>query len=156
MLRAPDARQALEGRLRRQSLPPPLARRARSSLAAADGHTTSPIARHLALDVTTVRLWRHRWLACAPLPRADLSVEARRSAVPRAGRRVQITADQRCTSMVLACAVPAEAHRPIRQWSGRELAADVVTRGIVPQMSRRHAARRLTKGSSNPTCVAPG
>jgi len=37
-----------------------------------------------------------RWGACAPMPLADRTVEERLSAGPRAGRPVQITADQRC------------------------------------------------------------
>src|SRR5688572_33004675 len=91
-----DLRQELQALLRRHSLPQQLALRARIILAAADGANNSQIARHLDLDVDTVRLWRQRWLAFAPIPLADLSVEERLSDVPRSGRPVQITAEQRC------------------------------------------------------------
>ncbi len=148
---APDVRQALEGLLRRHSLPQQLALRARIILAAAEGHNNSQIARHLDLDVNTVRLWRQRWLAFAPIPLADLSVEERLSDVPRSGRPVQITADQRCNIVALACEAPANANRPIHQWTGREIADEVVKRGIVPKISGRHAARLLKKGLSNRT-----
>jgi putative transposase len=151
VLLAPDIRQALEGLLRRHALPQQLALRTRIILAAADGHNNSQIARHLDLDVDTVRLWRQRWLACTPIPRSDLSVAARLSDVPRSGRPIQITADQRCQIGALACEAPADAHRPISQWTGREIADEVIKRGIVPKLSGRHAARLLKKGSSNRT-----
>ncbi|GAC1564500.1 MAG: hypothetical protein NVS2B7_38480 [Herpetosiphon sp.] len=143
---ASDVRQELEGLRRRHSLPHQLALRLRIILAAADGVNNSQIARRLELDVDTVRLWRQRWLAFAPIPYTDLSVEERLSDVPRAGRPVQITADQRCQIVALACEIPTDAQRPISQWTGREIADEVVKRGILPTLSARHAARLLKKG----------
>src|SRR5687768_12153265 len=101
VLRTSDVRQAVQGLLRRQSLPQQLALRARIILAAADGNNNSQIARHLDLDVDTVPLWRQRWLAFASIPLVDLSVQERLSDVPRSGRPVQITADQRCQIVAL-------------------------------------------------------
>jgi putative transposase len=143
----PELRQDLEGLVRRHSLSQQLARRARIILAAADGSNNSQIARQFALDVDTVRLWRQRWLAFTPIPLTDLSVEERLSDVPRSGRPVQITADQRCQIVALACAAPDQSGRPISQWTGREIADEVVKRGIVPKISGRHAARLLKKGT---------
>jgi putative transposase len=151
VLLAPDVRQAVEGLLRRHSLPQQLALRTRIILAAADGNNNSQIARQLDLDVDTVRLWRQRWLAFAPIPLSDLAVEERLSDVPRSGRPVQITADQRCQIVALACEAPTTSARPISQWTGREIAAEVVKRGIVPKLSGRHAARLLKKGISSRT-----
>jgi putative transposase len=151
VLLAPDVRQAVEGLLRRHSLPQQLALRTRIILAAADGNNNSQIARQLDLDVDTVRLWRQRWLAFAPIPLSDLAVEERLSDVPRSGRPVQITADQRCQIVALACEAPTTSERPISQWTGREIAAEVVKRGIVPKLSGRHAARLLKKGISSRT-----
>jgi hypothetical protein len=37
------------------------------------------------------------------------------------------------------------------QWTGREIAAEIVERGIVPALSPRHAARLLKRGTSGPT-----
>jgi putative transposase len=146
---SPDVRQQLDALLRRHSLPQQLSLRARIIHAAAGGANNSQIARLLDLDVDTVRRWRIRWLAFAPIPLADLSLEERLSDVPRSGRPIQITAQQRCQIVALACEAPTEAGRPISQWTGREIADEVVKRGIVPKISDRHAARLLKKGISS-------
>ena len=144
-----EVRQQLDALLRRHALPQQLALRARIIHAAADGANNSQIARLLNLDVDTVRRWRIRWLAFAPIPLADLALEERLRDVPRAGRPIQITAQQRCQIVALACEAPKEAGRPISQWTGREIADEVVKRGIVPKISDRHAARLLKKGISS-------
>ncbi len=146
---APKVRQDLEALLRRRSLPQQLALRTRIILAAADGANNSQNARLLDLEVDTVRLWRTRWLAFAPIPCSDLSLEERLSDVPRSGRPIQITPEQRCQIVALACEAPQETGRPISQWTGREIADEVVKRGILPKISDRHAARLLKKGISN-------
>ena len=151
-----DVRQALEAVLRRHSLPQQLALRARIILAAADGCNNSQIARLLDLDVDTVRLWRQRWRAFMPVPFSDLSLEERLGDVPRSGRPASITADQHCQIVAVACEAPARSGRPISQWTGREIADEVVKRGIVPKISSRHAARLLKKGISNRTSAATG
>jgi transposase len=146
---APEVRQDLEALLRRHSLPQQLAVRARIILAAADGENNSQIARLLDLDVDTVRLWRSRWLSFAPIPLSEFSLDERLSDVPRSGRPIQITAEQRCQIVALACEAPKDAGRPISQWTGREIADEVVKRGILPTISPRHAARLLKKGISS-------
>ncbi len=50
--------------------------------------------------------------------------------------------------VVLACEQPKE--RPISHWTGREIAEEVMRRGIVAHISPRHAARLLKKGTSSP------
>ena len=153
---APEVRQDLEALLRRHSLPQQLALRARIILAAADGANNSQIARLLDLEVDTVRRWRSRWLAFAPIPLSEFSLDERLSDVPRSGRPIQISAEQRCQIVALACEAPKDAGRPIAQWTGREIADEVVKRGILPTISPRHAARLLKKGISNRISAATG
>ena len=153
---SPEVRLELEVLLRRRSLAQQLALRARIILAAADGANNSQIARSLGLETDTVRLWRTRWLSFAPIPLSDFSLNERLSDVPRSGRPIQITPEQRCQIVALACEAPKEAGRPISQWTGREIAAEVVKRGIVPKISSRHAARLLKKGSSNRISAVTG
>jgi putative transposase len=121
-----------------------VALRARIILEADAGKNNSQIARELGLSVETVRAWRKRWLALQSVALTDLSVQDRLSDVPRPGRRSQISAEQLCQLVAMACEQPKE--RPISQWTGREIADEAMSRGIVKQISPRHAARLLKKG----------
>jgi putative transposase len=56
-----------------------------------------------------------------------------------------------CQIEQLACEAPEKAGRPISQWTGREIADELVTRGIVETISARHAARLLKKGDCSRT-----
>ena len=117
-------------------------------LGAADGERNAEIARELAVSVDTVRSWRMRWIALQAVSLEDLSVSERLTDIPRPGRPSEITAEQTCQIVALACEQPKE--RPISQWTGREIADEVIRRGILPKISPRHAARVLKKGISNP------
>ncbi|MDQ5853198.1 MAG: helix-turn-helix domain-containing protein, partial [Chloroflexota bacterium] len=107
------------------------------------------IARQLNVSLDMVRRWRERWLVCQAASLEDLPVADRLSDAPRPGTPVRITADQVAKIVALACAPPADAQRPISQWTSRELAAEIEQRGIVPKISGRHAARLLKRGISN-------
>ena len=61
------------------------------------------------------------------------------AAVPGLDKVAQITAEQICQMMALACEQPQD--RPISRWKGREIAEEVMARGIMKQISPRHAAR---------------
>lgn len=133
-----------------------VALRARIVLAAAQGHANAQIARELEINVDTARLWRDRWVGLQGINLETLSVAERLQDAPRPGVQPRITAEQRCQIAALACEAPAKAGRPISQWTGREIAAEVMARGIVEQISPRHAARLLKKGGSNRTGSAIG
>src|SRR5215207_529580 len=127
-------RQELLVLTRAHRTPQQLALRAQLVLAAADGANNAQIARQYAVTVDTARLWRARWLGFQPLPLADLSVEERLSDVPRTGRPTQISAEAVCHIAALACEAPSLTGRPISQWSAREVADEIVARGILPQI----------------------
>ena len=151
-----EERHELEALVRRPSAPQQLVLRARIILLAADGANNSQIARQLAVDVGTPRLWRGRWLGLAAVPLAELSVAERLEDAPRSGGPCRITGEQVCQITALACAAPQGSGRPISQWSGRELADEIVKRGIVDTISPRHAARLLNRGRCSPTASATG
>ena len=151
-----EARQGLVALVRRRTSPQQIARRARIVLAAACGRTNAAVARAVGVDVETARLWRGRWVGLQPLALADLSVEARLADAPRSGKPRRIGAEQVCRIVALACEAPRASGRPISQWSGREVADEVVARGIVPAISPRHAARLLKKGTCSRTASATG
>ncbi len=138
--------QGLDALVRRHTAPQQVATRARIVLLAAEGLNNSQIARHLGLDVDTVRLWRQRWLAFQGVALADLSIEERLTDAPRPGRPAEITAEQVCQIVALACEAPRQSGRPISQWSQHEIADEIIRRGILPTISPRHAARLVKRG----------
>jgi transposase len=142
---ADEARQGLEKLVKRHSAQQQIALRGRIILAAADGTNNAQVARELGIGVETARLWRNRWLALEPIPLADLSIEERLEDLPRPGAPARITADQVCQIVAMACEEPEESGRPISHWTNREIADEIKKRGIVDQISPRHAARLLKR-----------
>ncbi len=141
---------------KRHGSPQQLVLRARIVLAAGEGKSNAEIARMLAVSVETVRLWRDRWTALQEISLKDRGIEERLADAPRPGAPARITAEQRCQMEVLACEAPSQSGRPISQWSGREIAEEMIQRGIVERISRRHAARLLKKGAFNRTVSVIG
>jgi transposase len=136
-------RKDLEAFLRRHSAPQQLVLRARIVLAAADGLNNSQVARTLGVSIPTARAWRDRWAGLQAVPEGDLDVTDRLADAPRPGRPPRITAEQVCRVVALACEAPATSGRPITHWSGREVADEIIKRGIVDRISPRHAGRLL-------------
>jgi putative transposase len=141
-----EERRELEALVRRRSTPQQIAERARIVLGAAEGHTNSAIARAQGIDVDTVRSWRARWFGSQAVSLEDLSVRERLEDLPRSGRPPEITDEQVCQIVALACEAPEISGRPISQWTGAEIAAEVMRRGIVKTISPRHARRLLKRG----------
>src|SRR6266571_1299061 len=96
-------RNELERVVRRHSTAQQMALRGRIILEANAGKNNSQIARELGLSVETVRAWRTRWLALQSVALADLSVQDRLSDAPRPGRKSQISAEQTCQLIAMAC-----------------------------------------------------
>ncbi len=151
-----EERRGLVALVRRHTTPQQVALRARIVLAAAEGRNNAAIAREFGGAIETARLWRGRWLGRQPVARGDLSVEERLADVPRSGKPSGISAAQVCRIVALACEAPGQSGRPISQWSGREVADEIVARGILPAISPRHAGRLLKRGPSSPIASATG
>ncbi len=132
------------------------AQRARIILAAAQGNSNAQIARELAINGDTVRLWRDRWVGLQGIDLQTLSIAERLQDAPRPGTPPKFTAEQRCQMAALACEAPMKAERPISQWTGREIAEELMARGIVEQISPRHASYLLKKGVCNRTTSGTG
>src|SRR5437588_8065431 len=130
--------------------------RARIVLAAAQGTSNVQIARELGAHVDTVRLWRDRWVGLQGIDLETLSLRERLQDAPRPGVKPKFSSEQRSQMATLACEAPAQSGRPISQWTGREIADELKARGIVEQISPRHAARLLKKGACNRTASATG
>jgi transposase len=144
-------REVLEKLVARHTTGQQKAQRARIILKAAEGKTNSEIAKTLNVSVDMVALWRERWLVLAAIGMDDLSAEDRLEDLPRPGAPSGLSADQVCQIEQLACEAPEKTGRPMSQWTGREIADELMKRGIVEHISPRHAARLLKKGGSNRT-----
>jgi putative transposase len=140
---------------------PQIVLRARIIEASAQGSSNIEIARELEINVDTVRLWRDRWANWQEIDQEQREKEAvsliqRLQDAPRPGAVPKFNMEQRAQMAALACEAPAQSGRPISQWSGREIADELKARGIVTQISPRHAARLLKKGASNSTGFGTG
>jgi putative transposase len=142
-----EERRELEALLHRHRTPQQQAKRGRIVLAAAEGKRNAEIARDLSISIDMVRTWRGRWISLQSIPLSELAISERLEDIPRSGKPPEITAEQRCQIVALACEAPSE--RPISHWTGKEIAEEIMQRGIVKQISPRHAARLLKKGISN-------
>jgi putative transposase len=146
-----EVRHELEKLVARHTSGQQKAQRARIILKAAEGKNNAEIARELNQSIDMVRLWRRRWHELEPIGYEDLSADERLEDLPRPGAPARLTADQVCQIEQVACEAPEKAGRSISQWTGREIADELVKRGIVDRISARHAARLLKKGVSNRT-----
>ncbi len=146
-----NVRRDLEQLVARHTTGQQKAQRARIILKAADGKNNADIAREVKQSIDMVRLWRRRWHELEPLDWDDLNTEERLDDLPRPGAPAQFSADQLCQIEQLACEAPEKAGRPIGQWTGREIADELIARGIVETISARHAARLLKKGDCSRT-----
>jgi transposase len=138
-------REELEQLVKRHTVGQQIALRGRIILAAGAGKNNSQIARELGVSLDMVRLWRERWLLLEPIELEDLNVEERLEDIPRPGAPARITADQRCQIEQLACELPEGSGRPITNWTNREIADEIKKRGIVAEISPRHAGRLLKR-----------
>ena len=144
-------RQDLEKLVHRHNTSQQKALRGRIILLAATGKNHAEISQALKVSVDMARLWRQRWLDLQAIAWADLSLEERLEDLPRPAAPARLTADQICQIEQLAWEQPEKAGRPISQWTSREIAAEIMQRGILETISARHAARLLKKGGSGRT-----
>src|SRR5919201_4833202 len=144
-------RAELERLVRAYTTAQQVALRARIVLLCGDGWNNLQIARELGVDDETPGQWRRRWLQFQDVPLEEVSVARRLADAPKPGAPAKFTPEQVCQIIALACERPADTDRPISQWSHRELADEIVRRGIVASISPRHAGRLLkSRRSQNP------
>ena len=143
---SPQAKTELKKLIAKHSTPQQIALRARVVELASEGKNNAEIARLLGVHPDLPRKWRLRWQSFEPLPLAELSVLERLEDAPRSGKPARYSSEQVCRITALACERPDEqSQRPISQWTNREIADEVMRRGIVETISPRHAARLLKR-----------
>lgn len=123
-------------------------------LLSADGVSNTEQGRLLGIDRQRARRWRSRWsenearLAAAEQEGAserDLANLLRELLADeqRPGTPPTFTAEQLTQIIAVACEPPEESGRPVTHWTPKELADEVIKRGIVETISPRHVDRVL-------------
>ena len=154
-------RQLLEGVVRRPTAPQRLVRRAHIILALAAGHSPTQVAKQLGILRQTVYKWRDRWrqrhhylvAAEAAEPndkRLSTFLEGQLLDSYRCGRPVTFSPEQLVKIIALACEHPQASGRPLTQWTSRDLADELVQRGIVTAISRATVSRLLKEAKIKP------
>ena len=147
-------RRILERLVRRETSPQRLVRRARIVLEAADGANNDQVGRRLGILRGTARLWRERWVAASPgLATAEAEglddkclrelIEQVLADEPRSGAPGVFEPEQIAQIIAVSCEDPEDSERPVTHWTPRELADEVIKRGIVESISPRSVGRFL-------------
>ena len=118
------------------------------------------IAQELGLARKQVGLWRRRWQqsfdALVAIECRESQAELRRaiedvlSDAPRSGSPGTFTAEQVTQILAVACESPELSGRPIDRWTHRELADEVIARGIVTSISISQVGRYLAQAELQP------
>jgi transposase len=138
--------------------------RAKIVLYAATGANNTEITRRLNTTSDTAGKWRGRWIEAEPrlsaveaegLDEKELTawVKAELSDAPRPGTADTFTPEQLVQVVAVACEDPRESDREITHWTRRELAEEVIQRGIVDTISPRHVGRILDEADLKPHLI---
>ena len=149
----PIEKEALEKLLKKQSTPQNIARRAKIILLTDDTDKSyTAIAKSLNIASCDITKWTQRWVK-----RSDTKdVEERLQDDPRSGRPSEITPEQWCSIMALACEKPENHGVPITNWSHSTLTKEILKQGIVEKISPSHLGDFLKKQNYNHTAVSIG
>jgi len=137
-----------------------IAERAQIILRALDQMLNQDIAAEIGLHPDQVGVWRRRWQQSYD---ALVAIECRESTAtltrsikqvlndaPRSGSPGTFTAEEVTQILATACEPPKNSGRPIDNWTHRELADEVIQRGIVSSISVRQVGRYLEDADLQP------
>jgi hypothetical protein len=137
-----------------------LAQRAGIILLAFAGSLNVGIANIVGLARKQVGLWRRRWQqsfdALVAIECRETQAELRRaiedvlSDAPRSGSTGTFTAEEVTQVLAVACEEPEQSGRPVDRWTHREIADEVIARGIVNSISARQIGRYLAQAELQP------
>jgi transposase len=146
--------------IRSTTAPQRLVQRARLIVLAFGGMFNGAIGNAIGLRRKQVGLWRRRWkqsfdalvaIECresqAALRRA---LEGVLSDAPRSGSSGKFTAEQVTQVLAVACEPADQSGRPIDEWTGRELADELIHRGMVSSISTSQVNRYLAEAALQP------
>jgi transposase len=140
--------------------PSRLITRARVILLAFDGESNVGISEQVNLGRRQVGLWRRRWqqsfdalvsIECGESHAAFVrAIKDVLSDAPRGGCHGKFSGEQIAQILATACESPELSDRPVADWTGRELADEVVERKIVPSISVSSVSRFLRTARLQP------
>jgi putative transposase len=139
--------------VRQPTQPQWLVTRSRIILGAGAGVSISQQSRELGLVRKAVQHWREKWERAREARQAgEDSGELLRAIVQvlrddyRSGAPASFTAEQVVQIIAVACEDPQTSGYPLSHWTPKEVAQEVVKRGIVPSISSRQVGRFLKRG----------
>jgi putative transposase len=146
----------LEQILRKPTNSHRLVQRARIILLASQDLSNTVISEKVNLHRHQVRYWRQRWQTVEEhLKKLEVEGISQKQLVgeviatlgdePRSGAPATFTVEQIVAIVAVACEVPEGSGRPISHWTPRELADEVIKRGIVSSISPRSVRRFLKR-----------
>jgi transposase len=138
-----------------------LVQRATILLLAFAGLANQDIAAQVGLERHQIGVWRRRWqgafndlvrIECTEDSPVKLrhAIEQVLADEPRPGCPGKFTAEQLAMLFALACEPPEKSGLPITHWTGAELAAEAVKRGIVESISTSQVNRLLREAELQP------
>jgi transposase len=156
-----EKQHAILEKIRRSTTAPQrLVQRAQLILLAFGGMDNRAISLEIGLQRKRVGLWRRRWRQSFD---ALVAIECRESQAafhralvdvlsdaPRSGSLGKFTAEQVTQILAVACEPASQSGRPIDAWTGREVADEVIHRGIVPSISTSQVNRYLAEAALQP------
>lgn len=142
-----EERAELHQLVNKHTTPQQIALRARIILLADGGLNHRQIGRELKISRDMARTWRQRWIDRAG---SQASTLARLQDEERPGAPATFTPEQLTHLFAIACEDPAQSDRPISHWTPRELADEMIQRGIVSSISPRHVGRLLKEADLKP------
>jgi putative transposase len=145
-LQAPE-KEELHQLINRHSTPQQIALRASIIVLGGEGYNHHRIARELNISRKMVRLWRERWQTGRL---REMSVLDCLSDAERSGTPATFNPEQILHLFSIACESPELSGRPISHWTTRELADEMIKRGIVETISPRHVGRLLAEADLKP------
>ena len=149
----PTEKETLEKLLKKQSTPQNVARRAKIILLADNTDKSyTAIAKSLNIASCDITKWTKRWVERSTIKDA----EERLQDDSRSGRPSEITPEQWCKIMALACEKPENHGVPITNWSHSTLTREILKQGIVKTISQSHVGTFLKQRNYNPTAVSIG
>ncbi len=145
---SPQEEEALQHLVRRSSAECRLVQRAEIILHAAAGESNVQIARRLNLSTRTVGEWRRRYVARRQ-ENPDKPVERWLADADRHGCSPTFDEFFWIDVLALATSDPEDSQRPITHWTTRELADEVVVRGLAETIHYSTISRFLRSCAAN-------